>query len=312
MPDSGLRGAGGEATVHIARGATTSQIARLLAGANVIGDAGEFIDQAEATGGGGDLKAGTYKFTRGEPIANILSDLRLGRQAPEAVLTVPEGYDAADIARMVAAKTSISAPGYLAATSVQGRKLSLAGAGRAKTLEGFLFPSTYNLDPGLNAGTLVNEQLATFRTRTSGLDWDGTKGVRTAPPSLTPYQVLIVASMIEREAKVAQERPLVAAVIYNRLAAGMRLDVDATVQYAIGSWKQDLTQQDLQVDSPYNTRRYPGLPPGPICNPGLASIQAALTPARVDYLYYVATGDAAGHHFFTKSYDEFLKAKQGR
>ncbi len=308
----GSRPKEGEALIRIAQGASTAQIARLLVDNNVIDNAGDFMGQAEASGQAGNLKAGTYRFTRGEPIANIITDLRLGRQAPEAVLTVPEGFDAADIARLVASRTSISARQYLAAAVPQGRRLPLPGAGQAKNLEGFLFPSTYNLDLGLNAATLVNEQLAAFSFQTASLDWNGSRKERTAPASLTPYQILIVASMVEREARVPEERPLVAAVIYNRLAAGMRLDVDATVQYAVGSWKRKLTGQDLQVDSPYNTRRYPGLPPGPVCNPGLASIQAALKPARVDYLYYVATGDAAGHHFFTKSYDEFLKAGHGQ
>ncbi len=310
MPAHDSRSKGGEAVIHIAKGASAAQIARLLVDENVIDNAGDFMGQAEASGEAGDLKAGTYRFERGEPIENILSDLRQGRQAPEAVLTIPEGFDAADIARLVASKTAITDQQYISAAGAQGKKLPLAGGRQARSLEGFLFPSTYNLDPGISAAALISEQLAAFSAQTSGLDWDGSKGGRTAPPSLTPYQILIVASMVEREAKLPEERPLVAAVIYNRLAAGMKLEVDATVQYAIGSWKQDLTEQDLQVDSPYNTRRYPGLPPGPICNPGLASIRAALQPAKVDYLYYVATGDAAGHHFFTRSYDQFLKAGQ--
>ena len=202
-------------------------------------------------------------------------------------------------------RTAITKNAYLAAARPDGYKLPLAGAGDAVDLEGFLFPSTYNLDPDTSANDLVGQQLRTFKEKTANLDWGSAKNL-----GLTEYQVLTVASMVEREAKLPEERALVAAVIYNRLMAGMKLEIDATVQYALGYWKTDLTAEDLLTDSAYNTRLYEGLPPGPICNPGVATIEAALHPASVDYLYYVATGDAAGHHIFTASYDEFLRASE--
>jgi UPF0755 protein len=138
-------------------------------------------------------------------------------------------------------------------------------------------------------------------------DWSNSETM-----GLTEYEALIVASMVEREARVPEERPLVAAVIYNRLDVAMKLEIDATVQYAIGYWKEELTVDDLAITSAYNTRLYAGLPPGPICNPGVESMKAALNPADVDYLYYVATGDAEGHHTFTSSYEEFLEASAAR
>ncbi|MCL4401087.1 MAG: endolytic transglycosylase MltG [Actinomycetota bacterium] len=312
MSTHGSRPKVGVAEIHIAPGTSAADIARMLVDNNVIDSADDFMQKAQDEGAAADLKAGTYRLRRGEPIGNIIADLRQGKQAADKVLTVPEGFDIADIAGLLASKTAISAPAYGAAAAVNGRQLPLPGAGKAPSLEGFLFPSTYNLDEDTDAAALVKQQLEVFRENTGGLDWSGAAGQRTAPANLTPYQILIVASMVEREARVPEERPLVAAVIYNRLKSGMKLEVDATVQYAIGAWKKDLTEQDLQTDSPYNTRLYAGLPPGPICNPGLASIQAALQPAAVNYLYYVATGDAAGHHFFTDSYDAFLREKRSR
>ena len=128
--------------------------------------------------------------------------------------------------------------------------------------------------------------------------------------NLTKYDVLTIASMIEREVAVARERPLVASVIYNRLRAGMRLDIDATVQYAVGEWKEELSNSDLNVDSPYNTRRYAGLPPGPISNPGKDSIRAAARPVQTPYLYYVARNDGSGRHYFSSTPEQFERDVQ--
>lgn len=296
----------GQVTIRIAPGTSTSEIARMLAGEEVIDSEKDFTNKANETGIGEKLKAGVYSFERGEPMESILEKLEKGIQAPEAVLTVPEGYSIADIARLLSFRTAITEKEYLQAVKTNGRRLPLSGASQAEDLEGFLFPNTYDLNEDITANTLVDRQLEAFGEKTSGLDWGKAEGL-----GLGEYQLLIVASLVEREARVPEERPKVAAVIYNRLSAGMKLEVDATVQYAIGYWKLELTQPDLETDSPYNTRLYKGLPPGPICNPGIESIKAAMEPAPVDYIYYVATGDEEGHHFFTSSYDEFLRAKDG-
>lgn len=293
----------GEVTLRIEAGATAATIARQLKEEDVIASEKDFMSEAEKAGAADSLQAGVYHFERGEPVSGIITRLSNGEQAPEAVMTVPEGYAIDDIATELAGKTDITKQQYVSAAVTGVRILPVSGAGGAVTLEGMLFPSTYELDEGLTAAGLIDRQLEAFRTYTAGLPW-----ANTATLGVTQYQVLIVASMVEREAKVPAERPLIAAVIYNRLNAGMKLEVDATVQFALGYWKQDLTQSDLQVDSAYNTRLYAGLPPGPICNPGAESISAALEPAAVDYLFYVAKGDEAGHHFFTASYDEFLTA----
>ncbi|MFA5810619.1 MAG: endolytic transglycosylase MltG [Thermoleophilia bacterium] len=296
----------GQVTIRISPGTSTSEIARMLAEEDVIDSEKDFTNKANETGVGEKLKAGIYRFERGESIESIFEKLENGIQAPEGVLTVPEGYSITDVARLLSSRTEITEKEYRQAVKINARRLPLSGASQAEDLEGFLFPSTYDLNEDITANTLVDRQLETFQKKTSGLDWGKATGL-----GLSEYQLLIVASLVEREARVPEERPQVAAVIYNRLTAGMKLEVDATVQYAIGYWKRELTQQDLENDSPYNTRLYKGLPPGPICNPGIESIMAAMDPAPVDYIYYVATGDEEGHHFFTSSYDEFLRAKDG-
>lgn len=294
----------GEVTLRVDTGASASAIARQLLDENVITSEKDFMNAAEQSGAADSLKAGVYRFERGEPLSDIVARLQNGEQTPEGVITIPEGYSLNEIAAELAARTDNTIQQYIKAAVPAGRTLPVSGATGALTLEGLLFPSTYDLEPDLTSADMVDLQLEAFKTHTGALPWANTDKI-----GVSQYQALTVASMVEREAKLPEERPLIAAVIYNRMAAGMKLEVDATVQYALGYWKQDLTQADLETDSPYNTRLYAGLPPGPICNPGADSIKAALEPAAVDYLFYVATGDEAGHHFFTASYDEFLKAE---
>jgi len=175
-----------------------------------------------------------------------------------------------------------------------------------RDLEGFLFPATYEMYSGAPARRLVDEQLVAFRQ-----NFGPSEIARARALHVTPYQLLTVASMIEREANVARDRPLIAAVIYNRLSQGIPLGVDATIYYAlalrsgIATYTQELTETQLQIDSPYNTRTHQGLPPTPISNPGLASIQAAAHPAHVPYLYYVVAADGCGEHVFSTSYAQF-------
>ena len=158
--------------------------------------------------------------------------------------------------------------------------------------------------PGTSAGTFIDRQLAAFDEQFAEVDM-----TRATKASLTAYDIVIIASMIDREAMVAAERPLVAAVIWNRLKQGMLLQIDATIQYALGKTKAVLTYDDLKIESPYNTYLHAGLPPTPISNPGLAAMQAAGDPSSVDYLYYVARNDGTGRHYFSSSYEQFLVDK---
>jgi UPF0755 protein len=173
--------------------------------------------------------------------------------------------------------------------------------GNVETLEGFLFPATYDFFEDTTTKELIDKQLDAFMRAWGQLDLEyaGSK-------NLNAYDVLIIASMIEKEVQVPKERPLVAAVIYNRLKAGLPLGIDATVRYGLDiAPTEPIHQSDLDSDSPYNTRKFPGLTPTPIANPGLASLQAAAHPADVDYLYFVRKADCKSH-FFTASEQEFL------
>jgi UPF0755 protein len=221
---------------------------------------------------------------------------------PVQRLLIREGLRREDVARLLDEQTSISGARYLALTAPGPRGARLAHASRPTSLEGFLFPATYDIVPGTTAQRLVDEQVQAYRDNTADVNYR-----YAASKNLTRFDVLTIASMIEREVAVRSERPLVASVIYNRLKARMRLDIDATVQYAVGRWTPDLTASDLAVDSPYNTRRYAGLPPGPIASPGEDSIRAAARPAKTRYLYYVARNDGTGRHYFSSTPEQFEK-----
>jgi UPF0755 protein len=214
----------------------------------------------------------------------------------------PEGFTRAQMAIRAARLSSrITERGYLKATASSALPGEFAGDAKARSLEGFLFPATYELFVTDPASRLVAKQLDAFR-----VNW-GKVDLRYArSKNLTPYDVLIIASMIEKEVRVPKERALVAAVIYNRLHARMPLGIDATLRYGLGiAPTQAITKRDLESSSPYNTRRFQGLPPTPIANPGLASMKAAAHPARVDYLYFVRKPDCRSH-FFTASVQAFL------
>lgn len=220
--------------------------------------------------------------------------------APAQKLLIREGLRREDVAAILDDETAIPGARYLALTAAGARGQALAKSGRPTSLEGFLFPATYEITDATTAQQLVDLQLQAYADNTSGISYR-----YAASKNLTRFDVLTIASMIEREVVVARERPIVASVIYNRLKAGMILGIDATVQFAIGSWKTDLTAADLAIDSPYNTRRFSGLPPGPISNPGLDSIRAAARPAKVPYVYYVARNDGTGRHFFATTPEQF-------
>jgi len=215
-------------------------------------------------------------------------------------ILVPEG----DTRRQIAARAHAAGliGSYLAA-SKRSALLDPAHYGALRgtpNLEGFLFPATYDLYRGSSASRLVHEQLIAFTERF------GDEAIRRARElHVTPYQLLIVASIIEREAQLPGDRSDVAAVIYNRLRLNMPLGVDATIRYALNDYTHPLTVAQLALDSPYNTRTHRGLPPTPISNPGLASIHAAAYPAHVGYLYYVAGADGCGEQVFSTSFAQF-------
>jgi UPF0755 protein len=225
----------------------------------------------------------------------------------------PEGFTRREMADRVEAVREIAIerrgvtprltrPGYLRASANAVPPPAFRKDWAGRSLEGFLFPATYEFNRLTSSERLVSDQLRTFRK-----SW-GTVDLRYARSrNLTPYDVLIIASMIEKETVVPGERRLVAAVIYNRLRAGMPLGIDATIRYGRNvPGTESLRRSDIESDDPYNTRNRVGLPPTPIANPGLASMRAAANPARVDYLYFVRRGDS-NRHFFTASEAEFCQ-----
>ena len=230
---------------------------------------------------------------------------------PTLKIIFPEGFTRAQMAERIRAVNQIArqkrkinpklSPGaYLAATARSKLPGKFAGDHKRRSLEGFLFPSTYDFIQKTTSRQLVNRQLQAFQENWGQVDLAYAKS-----KNLTPYDVLIIASMIEKEVIAPEERPLVAAVIYNRLHDGMPLGIDATTRYGFDvPPTQPLLESQLNSLNPYNTRKVPGLPPTPIANPGLASMQAAAHPAKVDYLFFVRKPDKV-HHFFTSSQTEF-------
>jgi UPF0755 protein len=232
---------------------------------------------------------------------------------PKPVLRIifPEGFTRADMAARIAAvneiarkkrklKTKLSPRRYLRITQ-RARPPRGFPVKKAPHLEGFLFPATYEFHPDTTTRQLVDKQLEAFMRAWDQLDLRYAKTKK-----LTAYDVVIIASMVEKEVQVPKERPLVAAVIYNRLHAGMALQIDATIRYGLHiPPTEPIHQSELESDSPYNTRKFVGLPPTPIANPGLASLQAAAHPAKVDYLYFVRKADCKSH-FFTANEQKFL------
>jgi UPF0755 protein len=226
-------------------------------------------------------------------------------------IVFPEGFTRREMAERIDAVRKIArqkrhvtpritASGYLAATASSRYPGLYAGDGKSRPMEGFLFPAKYAFFSNETSRHFVARQLAAFRQAFRHVDMRYAKS-----KNLTRYDVLIIASMIEREVVVPSERPLVAAVIYNRLHRHMPIGIDAALRYGLNiPSTQSITQSELQSNSPYNVRKFTGLPPTPIGNPGLASLQAAAHPAHVDYLYYARKKDRR-HHFFTSSYSAF-------
>jgi UPF0755 protein len=287
----------GTVVVDVPKGATASQIGTLLADRGVVDSSFFFGIRARLSGKRDELRSGRITLRRDMSYAAALDALTAAPAVAKTVkLTIPEGRSRREIVPLV--KQLGLKGSYLAATDRSPR--SVGGPRSAHTLEGYLFPATYQLKPGAPATALVKQQLQAFSSafRKVGLGYAKRK-------HLTRYDVLIIASMIEREAQLPSDRPLIAAVIYNRLHQHMPLGIDATLRYALHNWTQPLKVSELQRDTPYNTRTRQGLPPTPIGNPGLSSMQAAAHPARKPYLFYVVKPCGNGGHAFSSTEAKF-------
>ena len=287
--------------VTIPAGSSLGDIAAVLQDNGVISNAGFFELRARLAGRSGDLKPGSFQLREDMSFTAALDELEKGVPPDVTIVSLPEGLSRRELAPVV--RKSQLRGSYLRASrrnpELNPRRY---GAPGPASLEGFLFPATYELKKGRPARALVAEQLKAFKRNFAKVD------LRYARrKNLTPYDVLIIASLIDREAAVGRERAQISSVIYNRLKSDINLGIDATVRFIYGNWSQPLKQSELANPSPYNTRVNPGLPPGPIGNPGLASIKAAARPARTGYLFYVAAVCGNGRHKFAKTDAEFQR-----
>ena len=298
---------GREIQLTINPGMGASEIGRLLEEKKVIDSQAEFVDLVKKRDSETKLRPGIYEFYENQQLLEVVDMLEQGRGSPIVQVTVNEGLAVSQVGALLTEGGVIKGSEYVK-LSTQPDKFVIPDVGgtipEMATLEGLLFPSTYYLIEGEGATELIGKQLEAFESKTASLPWENTKVL-----GISAYEVVIVASLIEKEVKVGKERPLVAAVIYNRLKQDMTLGIDATVRYAVDKWTGPLDDEDLAIDSAYNTRLKKGLPPTPICSPGAAALEAALEPSGVDYLYYVLA-DTDGNHFFTADYEEFLEAKK--
>ena len=294
------KGEGREVRVVVPRGAGVGEIADLLERRGIVSSSFFFQTRARLAGRTGELKPGSYRLRHDMSFMAALDALEKGIPPSIVVLTIPEGRSRREVAALVRGKLEGD---YIKATR-RSRALDPReyGAKNARDLEGFLFPATFEVRRGKPMSALVNQQLSAFRGKFENVDMRYARS-----KNLTPYDVLIIASLVEREAQLPKERPVIASVIYNRLKRQMPLGIDATVRYVTRNWTRPLRESELQNPSPYNTRIHAGLPPGPIGSPGIASIRAAAHPARTGFLFYVVKPGGNGAHAFSKTDAEFQR-----
>lgn len=278
-------------TVTVAEGMSVDDIGDLLERQGVITSATVFRYYARIQGAPTVL-AGDYDLHRRESLGTVLDVLAGGPKVELERLTVPEGLTLAQIAEVVGELPGRSAAKFLEAAR-SGRVRSRYQPSGSKSLEGLVLPETYFIDKGDDEEAILRRMVREFDDLVTRL------GITGAASRLrvTPYELVVVASLVEREARVADDRGKIARVIYNRLEAGMPLQIDATVQFALGTNKARLLYSDLEVDSPYNTYKVTGLPPGPIASPGSAALEAALNPPAGKWLFFVLA-DFDGRHAF--------------
>ncbi len=298
--------AGTPVRIVVEEGAGTAEIARKLADEGVIGNAFMFRLSARSADLDQALRAGAYDLETGMSDEAVLEALT---EAPPVVphvdVTVPEGWTVDQMAERFSAETGISADEFrrIADTEAESFPHGFLASNDTGSLEGYLFPKTYRVTEEMDTRGIITMMLDQFALETADIDLSfiTERGMDT-------HDWVTLASMIEREVRVQEEQRLVSSVIHNRLERGMRLEIDATIEYILPGSRPRLLNEHLEIDSPYNTYMYGGLPPGPIAAPGREALEAAADPAETEYLYYVLT-DEDGSHTFTETYDEFLDAK---
>jgi UPF0755 protein len=294
-------------------GETAATIAPRLQREGLVADSQLFLYVVRYRGVDAQLEAGEYELRPSMTMDEIIDTLQHGRLR-EVTVTIPEGKRAEEVAALLEESGAVDSETFMAVVrSGSGAYdfLSDRPADAPSSVEGYLFPETYRIPVDYDAAQILDLLLSTFGER-----FTAEMRQTAADHGMTVHQVVTLASIVEREAVVAEERPIIASVYLNRLDQGMYLQSDPTVQYALGYqedagqwWKIPMSlEEDVQVDSPYNTYMYPDLPPGPICSPGLASIQAVLDPAETPYLFFFSKFD--GSHAFAETYEEHLQNQE--
>lgn len=287
-------------------GETAATIATRLERAGLIRDAGLFRLLVRYRGVDARLEAGDYQLRPNMSLEEIVDLLQHGHPS-EVAITIPEGWRIEEIAERLEEGALVEPEEFLRTVREGEFEYDFLSEERV-SLEGYLFPDTYSIPPDFEAAQIVDLMLANFGRR-----FTPEMRQEAAKRGMSIHGVLTVASLVEREARIPEERPIIASVYLNRLEAGWLLESDATAQYALGYqegtgqwWKSPVSLEEMtQVDSPYNTYLYPGLPPGPICNPGLACVQAVINPAETNYMFLYHKGD--GSHAFAETYEEHLE-----
>ncbi len=285
-------------TLEVPPGSNLTTVTRHLQENKIIRNDKKFILLATLMRASGNIQAGEYQFSNVMTPLQILNKLVSGDTLRHQV-TIPEGYNMYQIADLLHQKIEVD-PGKFLRAALDSRLLAELGI-KAKSMEGYLFPDTYSFSKGITEKAIIYNLVNNFRKMITEEMMD-----KASSREMTLHEVVTLASLIEKETSDGKERPLISGVFHNRLARKMRLETDPTVIYGLKNFNGNLTRKDLQSYTPYNTYRIRGLPPGPIANPGLKSIMAALYPEPSDYLFFVSKND--GTHYFSATLKEHNKA----
>lgn len=278
----------GTVEIIFQKGISPKAMAVKLKEADLIPSTGLFVGIVKLFGWSKELKAGRYEFNKNDGILKILKKIKNG-QSLNVKITIPEGFDIEKIGKLLEDKDIVN-------------RIVFSETAKKQNLEGFLLPETYFIDPEATEKEIIkimNDEFNKF--------WTKKLELRAEELNMTKKDIITLASIVEKEAVSANERPIIAGIFYNRLAKKMRLESCSTVLYAMGINKERLTFDDLKFNSPYNTYKHAGLPPGPICNPGKETIMSVLFPKKTSYLYFVSKGD--GTHLFATTLNEHVIQK---
>lgn len=309
MVSVNMGGSGENITVEIPQGATVNDIADILAENGVVDSASHFIFLCKSNEQGSQFKYGTYIFNGDEDFFEITDKLNNGDSLDTSIhITVKEGMWLSEIASAVSEAGLCGVDEFMAAADSKDYDYDFIKdiPDRENLLEGYLYPETYYFQPGTSAHDIVDTMLSQFDKVCN--ENDIYSKAQKADKSLD--DIVIIASLVESEVKVDDERSLVSSVIYNRLASDMKLQIDASVIYSLGERVSRVYYKDLETENEHNTYYVTGLPVGPICSPRAASLVAAAEPENTHYLYYVVEDQSTGKHYFTSDYDDFLNASE--